>query len=528
MIFIKKKRTSPSSFAKSAENNRSNDSRALNANLNKNIQTIKETLGNSSDLIIREICIGETARIQAAVLYMDGLADSKSVNHFILELLMLDIQKPESEQTIDDRQTTLQLLKNSALAVGEIKDVADFETIYTAILSGDVVIVLDGYTQCFAVGMKGFETRSVEEPASTTVVRGSREGFTENIRTNTTLIRRRIKDPNLWLEGRQIGRVTKTFTAIMYIKGIANDKIVEEVRQRLDRIEIDGILESGYIEELIQDETYSPFPTIYNSERPDVIAAGLLEGRIAILVDGTPFVLLVPALFAQYFQSAEDYYHRADFGIIRILRYLALFIALLGPSLYIAITTFHQEMLPTTLLVSIASQREGVPFPAFIEALMMEATFEILREAGVRMPRAVGQAVSIVGALVIGEAAVQAGVVSAVMVIVVSITAIANFSFPAFDMAISIRILRFAMMSLAASFGLFGITVGLIAMVLHLCSLRSFGVPYMSPFAPFIPDDQKDAIFRVPWWGLFSRPRLINQKNVQREQNPPSNKPEPE
>ena len=229
----------------------------------------------------------------------------------------------------------------------------------------------------------------------------------------------------------------------MFIKGIVNDKVVEEVRKRLDRIDIDGILESGYIEELIQDETYTPFPTVYNTERPDVIAAGLLEGRIAILVDGTPFVLLVPALFTQYFQSAEDYYQRSDFGLLRMLRYLALFIALLGPSLYIAITTFHQEMLPTALLISLAAQREGVPFPAFIEALMMEVTFEILREAGVRMPRAVGQAVSIVGALVIGQAAVEAGIVSAAMVIVVSITAIANFSFPSFNMAISIRILRF-------------------------------------------------------------------------------------
>jgi spore germination protein KA len=287
-------------------------------------------------------------------------------------------------------------------------------------------------------------------------------------------------------------------------------------------------LESGYIEELIQDETYTPFPTVYNTERPDVIAAGLLEGRVAILIDGTPFVLLVPALFGQFNQAAEDYYQRADIGtLLRLLRYLSFFIALLGPSLYIAITTFHQEMIPTPLLISLAAQREGVPFPAFIEALVMELTFEILREAGVRLPRAVGQAVSIVGALVIGQAAVEAGIISAAMVIVVSVTAIASFVFPSYNMAISVRILRFGLMGLAASFGLFGITLGLIAIVLHLCSLRSFGIPYMSPFAPFILADQKDMLFKVPLWGMFSRPRLISQKNVIREQYPPTTKPEP-
>ncbi len=206
---------------------------------------------------------------------------------------------------------------------------------------------------------------------------------------------------------------------------------------------------------------------------------------------------------------------------------MAFFIALLGPSLYIAITTFHHELLPTELLVGLAAEREGVPFPAFIEALIMEITFEILREAGVRMPKAIGQAVSIVGTLVIGQAAVEAGIVSPAMVIVVAITAISNFVFPIFNMAISIRMLRFPLMGLAASFGLFGIAVGIVAMVLHLCSLRSFGVPYMSPMAPMIPSDLKDSIFRVPHWAMFSRPRLISQKNVVREQNDPTPKPEP-
>lgn len=500
----------------------------LKTSLQENMQKIMEALGNSSDIAIRKIRIGKNGNIQAALFYTDGLADITSINNFIMKSLMVDLKETELVEEISTRpDTVLQLLKEQALSVGGIQDVADFATLLTAILSGETAILMDGYDQGILVGMRGWEDRGVQEPSAQTVIRGPREGFTETIRTNTALIRRKIKDPKLWLETRQIGRVTKTEVSIMYMKGIANDKVLEEVRERLDRIDIDGILETGYIEELIQDETFTPFPTMYNTERPDAVAAGLLEGRIAILVDGTPFVLLVPVIFGQFLQAAEDYYQRWDIAnLLRLLRYIALAISLLAPSLYIAVTTFHQEMLPTPLLINLAAQREGVPLPAFVEALLMEITFEILREAGVRMPRAIGQAVSIVGALVIGQAAVEAGVVSAAMVIVVAITAISSFVLPAFNIAISVRMLRFGLMMFAASFGLFGVTIGLIAIVLHMCSLRSFGVPYMSPFGPFVPADQKDMIFRVPIWGMFSRPRFISQKNVVREQASPTSKPE--
>lgn len=258
---------------------------------------------------------------------------------------------------------------------------------------------------------------------------------------------------------------------------------------------------------------------MYNSERPDAVAAGLLEGRIANLVDGTPIVLLVPALFAQFFHATEDYYNRWDFGFIRIIRLITLIVSLTAPSLYIAITTFHQEMLPTTLLISFANQREGVPFPAFIEALILELTFEILREAGTRMPRVMGSAISIVGALVICQAAVQAGLVTAAMVIVLSLTAISNFVFPSVAMSMPIRILRFVLMTSAAAYGIYGIIICIVAISLHLCSLRSFGVPYMSPLAPFNLAAQTDTLFRFPIWALHTRPPLFSQKNTVREQN---------
>ncbi|KON67161.1 spore gernimation protein KA [Peribacillus butanolivorans] len=519
MSLFKKQRKNSinlSSFKQDDKNKETNKD-LLKTSLQGNIQHVKQQLGNSSDIVIREIQIGKEPNVKACIFYTDGLVDTNSIQNFILESLMLDIH-PDQEQMISYQQNVLQVLKGRILAVGDIQDVTEFSSLFTSLLSGDVILLLDGYAQGFTIGMRGGKDRGVMESTTETVVRGPKEGFTESLRTNTSLIRRKIKTPQLWLESKKIGKLTKTDVAIMYIDGIVNDKVVEEVHTRLDRIDIDGILESGYIEELIQDETHTPFPTMYYSERPDVIAAELLEGKVAILVDGTPIVLVVPALFVSFIHSAEDYYQRADIAtLIRLLRFFTIFIALLGPSLYIAITTFHQEMLPTRLLISLASQREGVPFPAFFEALMMEVAFEILREASLRMPKAIGQAISIVGTLVIGSAAVEAGIVSAAMVIVVAITAISSFVLPSFTISMSIRMLRFPMMALAASFGLFGIIVGVIALVLHLCSLRSYGVPYMSPFAPFIGEDMKDTLIRVPRWGMFARPRLISQKNNKRE-----------
>ncbi|WP_036719081.1 spore germination protein [Paenibacillus harenae] len=498
----------------------------LKDKLEDNLNKIRNELGGSDDIIIREIGFGKDRIAHAAVIYTDGLADTKLITDFILDSQTQGNHAEEIDHATDE-DNLLDALKSLALNLGDHKEITDFAGLYSNLLSGNTVLLLDGFARGIAAGTQGWKGRSVSEPVAQSVVRGPQEGFTETLRTNTSMVRRKIKDPNLWLETMQIGKVTKTDVAIMYIKGIVNDKIVEEVRARLGRIDIDGILESGYIEELIQDEAYSPFPTVSNTERPDSVAAELLEGRVAILVDGTPFVLIVPTLFISFFQTAEDYYQRADIStLLRIIRFISLFIAMVGPALYIAITTFHQELLPTQLLISLAAQREGVPFPAFIEALMMEVTFEVLREAGIRMPRPIGQAVSIVGTLVIGQAAVEAGIVSASMVIVVSITAISSFVITGYSMAISIRMIRFVIMGLAAAFGIFGIVVAMIALVLHLCSLRSFGIPFMSPFAPFIPADHKDTIFRFPHWAQSTRPRLINQKNTTRELMSRPTKPE--
>ncbi|MEK5070955.1 spore germination protein [Sporosarcina sp. FSL K6-1508] len=530
MRFFKKKTTNKSNATNPSQNQAvdPNQKDALKINLQENIQTLKGALGESADVVFREIQIGKEGIIKAGIIYTDGLTDTTALQDFILETLMLDINSYNLEKKVAPGKNLITVLKEFAMAVGEIKEVTTFDVLFTSLLSGDTILLVDGYAQALAISNKQWVERGVTEPMAQTVVRGPREGFSENLRVNTALVRRKLKDPNLWVESKTIGTRTKTNVAMMYINGVVDDKIVKEVHLRLNRIDIDGILESGNIEELIEDAAYSPFPTVFNTERPDVVAAALLEGRIAILVDGTPFVLIVPALFVQFFQSAEDYYQRADIAsFIRLLRFVSFGIALLAPSFFIAITTFHQAMLPPALLINLTAQREGVPFPAFFEAMLMEFTFEILREAGVRMPRSIGSAMSIVGAFVIGTAAVEAGVISAAMVIVVSITAIASFVSPTYDIAIAVRLLRFGFMGIAAMFGLFGITVGLIALILHLCSIRSFGIPYMSPIAPFNISDQEDTFIRLPRWKMITRPRLINQQNKVRQQNSTAAKPMP-
>ncbi|PAK46012.1 spore germination protein [Peribacillus simplex] len=493
---------------------KNHQTKLISSDLQFNIDHIKKTVGNSSDIVIRDFQAGKNGEIKLGIVYTDGLTDSASIQDFILDTLMVEIRNSDLDVAVPD---CFEMIKSHILPVGGIVEINEFQKLFNHVLSGDTMLLMDGSPKGMALGSRDWADRGVQEPSSQTVVRGPKDGFTETLRTNTALIRRRIKDPNLWLETKQIGEKTQTDVAIMYLKGVANDKTVSELQSRLNRINIDAILESGYIEELIQDEVYTPFPTVYNTERPDAVAAAILEGRIAILIDGTPFVLVVPALMVHFFQSSEDYYQRADIAtLIRVLRYLSFFLALLTPSLYIAVSTFHQEMLPTPLLISLASQREGVPFPAFVEAMLMEVVFEILREAGVRMPRAIGSSISIVGALVIGQAAVEAGFVSATMVIIVSLTAICSFVFPANSMAMAFRMLRFLFMILAATFGLYGIILGLIVMVLHLNSIRSFGLPYLAPNAPFILQDQKDNIIRMPHWSLLKRPRLISKNDTDR------------
>lgn len=490
------------------------ENKLLSDRLDTNADQLHRLLGASTDLIRKELRLGEDTRL--ALFYIDGLIDTQVLHHSILYSLQ-DSRVPEMLKGLDPDQT-VEALRTRILMAGDLTVIRQPGPFIHEMLSGNVMLMVDGTASALRIGLPGWDDRAVSEPSSQSVVRGPMEGFTENLRTNTALIRRKIKDSHLWLETLQIGRVSQTSVSIMYLSNLANKELVAEVRRRLNKIDTDSILESGYIEEFIQDTARTPFPTIYNSDRPDTIAAGILEGKVAILIDGTPFVLLAPTVFVAFFQSAEDYYQRADIStLLRFIRFLAFFITLLAPAFYVAITTYHQEMIPTNLVISLAAQRENVPFPAFVEALLMELTYEILREAGVRIPKNVGQAISIVGTLVIGQAAVAAGFISSSMVIIVSITAISSFVIPESGMAIAARIIRFGFIGLAGFIGLFGILCGMFIVVLHLSSLRSFGIPYMSPVGPYRSEDLKDSLFRFPWPSLRTRPKENRTRNQHRQ-----------
>ncbi|MDT3425647.1 spore germination protein KA [Paenibacillus forsythiae] len=482
--------------------------RGISEELAETLDRIAGELGGSPDLKMRKLLIGTAPPVQAAVVYISGLSAEDSINDFVIGSLM-KVNQAREQAPDPGGESLMEYVMERALETGDARIKEDWNDIILAVLSGETAVFLNGYASAIICDTRDEEGRAIDEPTTQLVLRGPKDSFVETIGTNITLIRRRIKTPKLWFEHLTVGEASKTDVAMMFIKGTVDKKLVDEVRSRIRKIKIDAVLESGYIEELIQDKTFTPFPTIYNTERPDVVAANLLEGRVALIVDGTPFVLVLPAVFPQFFQSPADYSERVDIAILmRLIRYGSFIILLFGPSMYIALTTFHYEMIPTVLLVSLLAQRENVPFPALIEALLMEGVFEILREAGIRMPRAVGQTVSVVGGLILGQAAVEAGFVTPAMVIVVSLTGIASFAIPAYNMSIAGRIVRFGYMILAGMFGFYGITLGMIVTIAHMNSLRSFGVPYLSPFVPLSFREQQDTLLRLPLW--FIRPGTVS------------------
>ena len=518
-------------FAKAKKRNKvpekdnGKDKKELAPELQTNLRLVKETLGSSDDVIIREFVIGIKGP-SAFLLYVDGMIDKAFISANIMKSLM--VLNPLDDQASAGNYRYMQLINESVLTANDVKETSELQKVLSAALSGDTVLFIDGVNRALIIETKGYETRGVQEPETEAVVRGPREGFSENLRTNTSLLRRKIKNPNLRFESMKIGEQTSTCVTLAYLKGICNPKLVSELKRRLSGINADGGMGSGYIEAFIEDAPFSIFPTVNFTERPDVAAAKMLEGRIAIITEGTPMVMTVPYLFVEAFQSPEDYLSRMYYmTLVRWIRYISFIISVYLPPLYIALITFHQEMVPTPLLISIAAARERVPFPALVEALGMGATFEILREAGVRMPRPLGQAVSIVGALVIGEAAVSAGLVGAPMVIVTALTAITSFIVPSIiDVT---TILRVLFTVLAGAAGLYGIMLGTLVTIIHVVSLRSFGTPYMAPIAPLILSDLKDVLVRAPIWVMKTRPRSIVNVNLRRQgegqkPQPPDNK----
>lgn len=482
----------------------------IGASLDKNLAVFKGALGDSTDVIMKEFKFGGCGQLRGALFLIDGLADKEIIDLGILKPLMYDTDiklKIDGGDSLD-----IDNISKSFLSSNDIKKQTAVDELLNEILSGNAVLLVDGCKEALSIGTRKWEKRGVDEPQTETVVRGPREGFTETLRVNTSMLRRKIKSPNLRLEAMKIGEQTKTDICIAYIKGIVKPGVVEEVKKRLRKIKTDSVLDSGYIEAYIEDAPFSIFATVGDSERPDTIAGRLLEGRAAIFVDGSPFVLTVPMVFIECFQTAEDYYIRSFYAsLLRVLRLLCYFITILAPGLYVALTTFHQELIPTKLLFTMTAGLSGVPFPATLEALIMVLMFDILKEAGIRLPKPVGSAISIVGALVIGQSAVTAGLVGPFMVIVISITAIASFVVPAISDSTSL--LRYFFLILSGFIGGIGIIVGVMFVLVYLVSLKSFGVQYLSPITPMSRQGMKDCFVRAPLWAMIKRPWMLSGEN---------------
>ncbi|MFF2483550.1 spore germination protein [Paenibacillus sp. NPDC058071] len=469
----------------------------LSPNLAANLAVLRELFRNASDFILYPFLLADGH--SAAVVYIEGMTDTKELDlHVIAPLKETELKKPLSITALTQRT-----------AISSMQTIDDIQQLVDSISDGNPVLMADGLKQAASFELAAQFGRQTEEPQAETVVRGPREGFVESLRQNTAFLRRRLHTPAFKLKTIHIGRYTKTAVAIAFIEGIADPGLIEEMENRLGRIENDGIIDSNGIEEWIEDDPMSLFPQLQATERPDVVAAALLEGRVALLIDGTPFSLIAPVTLAMMLQSPEDYYQRSFVSTgIRWLRLLNVFIALFMPSIYVAVLSFHQEMIPTTLLLTISRSREQIPFPALFEALLMEITFEALREAGIRLPKQVGAAVSIVGALVIGQAAISAGIVSSPMVMVVAITGVASFLIPNYSFSLALRLIRFPIMFCAGILGLYGVVLGGLLVLIHLLSLRSFGVPYMSPLAPMEWDQLKDTLIRAPRRAMTTRPHF--------------------
>lgn len=482
----------------------------VSAELSGNLLLLRTHFANCNDVVFLDFHM--RCGTNASVVYIRGMVDLELLNGHVLE--------PLKGMHIDNIGS-MDKVKES-ITIANREEVPTIGDVLDEVLAGKPVLLIDTLTGALSIGLTNYEKRSVEEPMAESVVRGPREGFIESLTVNTSLIRRRLKTPALKFISFTVGTYSRTDISLGYIEGIAKPEIVKEVSERLSQLNIDGVLESGYIEELIENSNFSPFPQLQVTERPDVASASLLEGRVIIITDNTPMVLIAPTTFWSLLQSPEDYYERFMIGtLIRWLRYLFFLIALLAPAIYVAVLTFHQEMVPTTLLLRVAKSREEIPFPALVEALIMEITFEALREAGIRLPRQVGSAVSIVGALVIGQAAIQAGLVSAPMVMVVAITGISSFMMPQYAASISLRMLRFPLMIMSGILGLFGLIMGLLLVISHLCILRSFGVPYLAPLTPIYPNGIKDVLMRVPLVNRGIRPAFYAKGNLRRQGGKP-------
>lgn len=493
------------------------DQSNLSDDYEENLHAIKQAISSNSDVHFREFQIAEL-HARATLIYVDGMQNEEMISKYVMKILMEDVKQDRADRSLLLNPLEFSsYFQNKVLPVCETYEAAELHGLNQSILIGFTALLIEGMPHALLIGSSGMKTRAINEPSSEALLRGPRIGFTEVLSENTSMLRRQGYSEDLEINMYEVGTRIKRKLVIAYMKEIVNPDLLQEVRDRVGKINMDFIAESGYVEQLIEDDYLSPFQQAQNTERPDRVISGLLEGRIAILMDGTPFALIVPVTFSMLLQSPEDYYDRWLPGtLLRMLRFFAAFLALMAPALYISFISFHPGLIPTELAVTIIETRQGVPFPSLIEVMILEISIEILREAGIRLPKPIGPAMGIVGGLIIGEAAVQAGIVSPFLVIVVAVTAISSFSIPVYSAGITLRILRFAGMLCAAVLGMFGTILFILFICGHLSKLKSFGVPYVTPISPFRLNDWKDLFLRAPLPFMNKRPDMMKTQDKKR------------
>ncbi|MDF2839455.1 MAG: Spore germination protein GerKA [Clostridia bacterium] len=482
-------------------------------NLEINSANIQSILGTNADFIYRQLFIHNNRDIEVSVFYIDGMINSQLASDYVIKPLM----QAEPFKACSSEADAIRIIDEGTVYFSDVKKRANINDVLSDILTGSVAVIFNKHKIAFTFETKGFDKRPVGEPVSENVAKGAKDSFNETIRVNTATCRRKIKSPNLVIEQTIIGTQTKTPIALCYMKNIANDNLVQDVKKKLDNIDVDNLLSSGFLEGFLIDKS-SIFPQMQYTERPDKFCVNLLEGRVGIIIDGLPIAYIVPGTLLQFVQAPEDYsQHFIISSSIRYLRFTSMFISLLLPAFYISITTFNQEMIPTELTFSIVAAKQGVPFPMFVEVLLMLIAFELLVEAGLRLPQTIGQTVSIVGALVVGQAAVEAKLLSPATVIIVATTAITSFTMPSQDLSNALRIWRFVLAVAASIIGMYGLTMGLFILIYEWCKIDTFGVPYLSPFIGDEEIQLQDSLFRLPLSAMKKRPNSLNVKNKQRQ-----------
>ncbi len=495
--------------------------------LSVNIEYLKTkyNLLINSDIKIRKFALPiQNKKILAALLYIDGMVDEKTITDSVLQPLLLKNSITMQEQQNKFNRLAAQnarapkinlenFIFNGLIPHNSISKETEFENIISKVNAGFCALFVDTIGTAFCVETKGFQGRSVSEPLTESIVRGPQEGFVENLRINTSMLRKIVNNEHLVIEEVEVGKISKTKVAVCYVENIANDDLVAETKYRINNLNIDYLLSSGQLEQFIKDNPRSCFPQTIATERPDRVSTYLLNGRVAIIVNGTPFVLVVPAIFIDFLSTAEDRnlnYHFANF--LRFIRGIALFFSVFLPGLYVAITNYHQELIPSELLFAIANAREAIPFPVIFEILVMEISFELIREAGLRVSSSFSTTIGIIGALILGDAAVSASIVSPILIIVVAFTGICGFTIPDFSLTTSIRIYRFAYIILGFLAGFIGIALGFFIHFILLTSLSSFGVPYFAPYIPFEDLNNNNGYLIKPVWKRERRNQFLNTK----------------